>query len=280
MNVPNPSILALDFDGVLCDGLQEYFQTAWHTYCQMWSTPKSEPDPDLYSPFARLRPVIETGWEMPILIEALCQGIAEETILEQWGSIVPQIVTSQNLDPQKIAATLDGVRDRQIANHLSDWLALHRFYPGTIAKLQTLLCEPMATIGATIGATIQVFIITTKEGRFVDQLLQQAGVNFPRANIFGKETKRPKHQILRELLQQAQHQAQHPEPDRPCSIWFVEDRLATLKSVQGQSDLDQVCLFLADWGYNTPKQRLLAQQDPRVCLLSLNQLTQDWHHWY
>jgi 3-deoxy-D-manno-octulosonate 8-phosphate phosphatase KdsC-like HAD superfamily phosphatase len=27
-----PQTLALDFDGVLCDGLLEYFETAWRAY--------------------------------------------------------------------------------------------------------------------------------------------------------------------------------------------------------------------------------------------------------
>ncbi|MCY7286501.1 MAG: HAD family hydrolase, partial [Cyanobacteria bacterium CAN_BIN43] len=34
-----PTLLALDFDGVLCNGLMEYFQTAWRVYCQIWSHP-------------------------------------------------------------------------------------------------------------------------------------------------------------------------------------------------------------------------------------------------
>ena len=31
------TLFALDFDGVLCNGLIEYFQTAWRAYCQVWS---------------------------------------------------------------------------------------------------------------------------------------------------------------------------------------------------------------------------------------------------
>ena len=36
MAIKTPTVLALDFDGVLCNGLSEYFQTAWRTYSQFW----------------------------------------------------------------------------------------------------------------------------------------------------------------------------------------------------------------------------------------------------
>jgi len=69
-------ILALDFDGVICDGLIEYFQTAWRTYCQIWK-PSLPTPPAGAASFYQLRPVIETGWEMPVLIRALVLGITE-----------------------------------------------------------------------------------------------------------------------------------------------------------------------------------------------------------
>ena len=55
-----PTILALDFDGVICDGLIEYFQTAWRTYCQIWKPVETVPDADLALSFYRVRPAIET----------------------------------------------------------------------------------------------------------------------------------------------------------------------------------------------------------------------------
>jgi hypothetical protein len=31
-----PDILAIDFDGVLCDGMREYFETSRRTYARVW----------------------------------------------------------------------------------------------------------------------------------------------------------------------------------------------------------------------------------------------------
>ncbi|MGB8687077.1 MAG: HAD family hydrolase [Microcoleus sp.] len=254
-----PTILALDFDGVICDGLIEYFQTAWRTYCQIWKPAKTVPDSDLASSFYRVRPAIETGWEMPLLIRALLTGITEEQILLDWPNIVPQLMTENGLKAASVGAMLDGLRDRWIAEDLAGWLSLHRFYPGVAESFQKLQ-----------GRGVKIAIVTTKEGRFVRELLQLAGVTMPSELIFGKEYNKPKHQILREFMTAA---------GKNSTIWFVEDRLKTLLSVKQQPDLSEVRLFLADWGYNTLAARESVAQNPPVQLLSLSQFSADFADW-
>lgn len=255
-----PQTLALDFDGVLCNGLVEYFQSAWRTYCQIWSP--ALPPEGLANVFYRLRPVVETGWEMPVLLRAILKGFSEAEILKNWNSICSQIVTAENLNPQDLGGKLDTIRDQWIADDLEGWLSLHQFYPGVAVRLQQWL-----------GSSTKVFIVTTKEGRFVQQLLRQQGIQLPRdsasadlsVRIFGKEGQRPKPETLRIL---------NTEP-----TWFVEDRLKALQTVASHADLSEVRLFLADWGYNTPADQALARQDPRIQLLSLSQFTQDFSMW-
>ena len=261
MSADAPTILALDFDGVVCNGLIEYFQTAWRTYCQIWYPDNQSPPENLAPAFYRLRPVIETGWEMPILIRALIVGISEEKILQDWSTVVEQIVNSEKLDGADLAKKVDSVRDEWIATDLEGWLALHRFYPGVVEKVGSLLDD----------STTELYIVTTKEGRFVHQLLQQQGINLPQHSIIGKESQRPKSQTLRQLIQASSQDT--------ANLWFVEDRLKTLQLVQEQSELQSVRLFLADWGYNTQQMRDSIQSDPRIKLLSLNQFRQDFSAW-
>jgi phosphoglycolate phosphatase-like HAD superfamily hydrolase len=254
-----PKILALDFDGVLCDGLMEYFQVAWRTYEQLWQPDRSTLPEDLAPVFYHLRPVIETGWEMPVLLQALRQGVPETEILRHWVAIVPQILADSHLDAKTIGTALDRQRDEWITTDLDGWLALHRFYPGVIERLQSV-----------ISSSVYPVIISTKEGRFINQLMQEQGIELSDAQIIGKESQRPKHQVLRELA--AAHNA-------ISSIWFVEDRLKTLLSIQPYADLDTIRLFLADWGYNTEREREAAQQSSRIELLSLNNFAQDFSRW-
>jgi phosphoglycolate phosphatase-like HAD superfamily hydrolase len=260
MTANSPTILALDFDGVVCDGLIEYFEVAWHTYCQIWSQVDDTPPDDLALRFYRLRPVIETGWEMPVLIKALITGFSDFEILQSWTNITLQILSADHLEAKDISAKLDHLRDEWIHKDLDGWLSLHRFYPGVIERLKI-----------TIESEIQLCIVTTKEGRFVKQLLEQEGVNLPPENIFGKEVKRPKYATLQELIQQANTQN--------VNLWFVEDRLKTLQLVQQQSDLNHVKLFLADWGYNTQLERETGKNDPRIQLISLSHFAYDFATW-
>ncbi len=260
MMANTPKIIALDFDGVICDGLIEYFAVAWRTYCQVWQPEDTTPGEELAQQFYPLRAVIETGWEMPVLIKALVEGIASDDIYQNWGTIVQKLVQADNLNGSEIGAALDKNRDEWIATDLDGWLDLHQFYPGVVAKIQ-----------AAIARQIQVYIITTKEGRFAQKLLQKAGLRLAKEVIFGKEVKRPKYEILRELI--TTH-AIDPE-----AVWFVEDRLKTLQLVHKQIDLQAVQLYLADWGYNTPQERETAQNHPQIQLISLSQFSQDFSNW-
>lgn len=259
MTFQPPTILALDFDGVVLDGLVEYFATTQRTYQQVWGDRTIS---DKFAPiFYRLRPVIETGWEMPILLRALILGIKEELIIQDWSAVVSQIMTTERLDKQILAQTLDGVRDRWIEQDLEGWLGLHRFFPGIGDRLQQIIDSPT-----------KLYIVTTKEGRFAQRLLQQQQIDLPSANIIGKESKRPKYETLRLLRDRVSKEN--------ISIWFVEDRLKALQQVTQQPDLLPITrLFLADWGYNTERDREIARRDTHIQLLSLQEFTGNFSHW-
>ena len=254
----SPQLLALDFDGVICDGLIEYFQTAWRAYCILFKPESDEPPEGLAERFYPLRPVIETGWEMPVLVRSLIAGDPPEKIIEKWPQMALPYLEAAGLDRSQSVSALDGVRDRWIKDDLQSWLSLHRFYPGLVEKLSKLLTEDLL-----------LYIVSTKEGRFIEALLAQSGVDFPADRIFGKEVKRPKYETLRLLK----------EKHSVSQIWFVEDRLPALNQVKQQQDLTAVQLFLADWGYNLEPDRETARQDSRIHLLSLEQVVQPFEAW-
>ena len=257
MPASTPTILALDFDGVLCDGTAEYFGAAWRVWRRL--RPSAAPDPPrgLVDRYARVRPVVEHGWEMPLLVMALLAGVGEAEILERWRPAA--LLGKLGRTRDEIVAVLDGVRDEWIAADEGDWLDHHRFYPGATQRLQRLT-----------GGPTRVVIVTTKEGRFARKLLVRQGLDLGVEDVYGKEAGRPKPVILRELV----------EPRSPArSLWFVEDRLKTLEAVKSTPGLDDVGLFLAGWGYNTPRDREAARGDSRVVLLSLERFTGDFPAW-
>ncbi|MDJ1183652.1 HAD family hydrolase [Roseofilum casamattae] len=256
--MPIPDILALDFDGVLCDGLVEYFQTAWHAYSRLWNVENDRPPEGIAEQFYPLRPVIETGWEMPVLIRALVAGVSPSNILSHWREICQETIDRDRLSAPEIMAEVDGYRDRQIESNLDAWLACHRFYPGAIAQLKLLQ-----------NSSVKLVIITTKEARFARELLHQHGIEFPQEKIIGKGAKRPKTDSLLTF---------NPAENK---IWFIEDRLKTLLSVAQHPELTSVKLFLATWGYNTVGDRESIAEHSRISALSLAQFCQplaEWNH--
>lgn len=255
-----PNIFASDFDGVICDGLIEYFASTEKAYKQIWSEKKLIINDDLTNNFCRLRPVIETGWEMPVLLRALVLGYNSEEILTKWYFIRDKIVEREQIDKKFCVKALDGVRDNWIKSDLSSWLSLHRFYPGILEKLKQI-----------INSEVQFYIVTTKEGRFVKQLLQQQGIELHETQIIGKECKRPKYETLRIIRDNA--------IESGANIWFLEDRLQALKEVQQKPDLKKIQLFLADWGYNTESERNMTRENQEITLLSLEKFSQDFSQW-
>jgi phosphoglycolate phosphatase-like HAD superfamily hydrolase len=251
-----PAILALDFDGVLCDGMREYFESAWRACRRLGAGAPAAPPAGLFESFARLRPLVETGWEMTAVVHALHAGASPAALEKDWR---PEAwLADLPATRDAAAAALDRVRDEWIAADERGWLESHRFYPGVVARLAGLLAGPVA-----------VHVVTTKEGRFARQLLRRQGVELPAGRVLGKEARRPKRAILRELAAGGD----------AARVWFVEDRLPTLRDVTAEPALAGASLFLAAWGYNTPEDREAARRDGRIVLLALDRFCGDLARW-
>ena len=241
-----PAILALDFDGVLCDGMREYFESAWRAYRRLRPSARPAPPLGLFERFRRLRPLVESGWEMPVLIHALLTGASAASLARDWRP--DAWLADLGGAREAVGAALDCVRDEWIARDEPGWLASHEFYPGVIERLRGLG-----------GGPVRVVVVTTKEGRFVRTLLARQGLTLGAADVWGKEARRPKRVILLELVGGGD----------PARVWFVEDRLRTLEDVKREPALAGTRLFLAAWGYNTANDRAAARGDRRIVLLTL-----------
>ncbi len=250
-----PQILALDFDGVCCDGLHEYFETSRRTYARVWP---ADPVPAAahFAAFAALRPVILSGWEMPVLLRAIAHGRTRAEILGGWERVREQVVAGgPGPGPaliELIAHTLDRVRREWIARDAAGWLDLHAPYEA-LDDLRRLVTEPGRAV-----------LVTTKEGEFARLILDRWDVRL--ADVQGKETGVHKCENLRGLI--AAWAAGHGRRPR---LAFVEDRLETLQHVTTHPDLADVALYLAAWGYNTEAARATAAADPRIHRLTLPQ---------
>lgn len=228
------SVLALDFDGVLCDSARETGITGWKAAGELWrDMAEPEPPEPLLERYRRARPVIETGFEAILMMRLLADGEDPDALLEDFPRRLPGVIERSGTDAAGLMRLYGAVRDRWIAADPEGWLSLSPLYPGTAEVLTDL---PPGT---------ECYIVTTKEERFVVRLLGFHGVDFPAGRIFGLDRGMKKEAVLGVLM------GRHPGR----RIDFVEDRLPTLRRLLDRPDLAAVRLHLACWGYSTEAER-------------------------
>jgi phosphoglycolate phosphatase-like HAD superfamily hydrolase len=253
--VTQPVIVALDFDGVLCDGRPEYFETARRAYATAW--PGARPVGDAAAAaFAVYRPLVESGWEMPVLLHAVVSGEPAAALVDRtaWLVTARRLLGAAGVQPDALAGALNAVRDVWFARDPGDWVRYHTFYPGVAARLL-----------ATLDAGTPLAIVTTKAERFARALLAAQDARLASLPVVGREPGRvvPKAETLARLA------AEHALPPGADGLWFVEDLLETLHTAHATPGLGAARLFLAAWGYNTLEQRASVGACNDIRLLSL-----------
>lgn len=258
-----PVVLALDFDGVVCDGRAEYFEAARRACALTW--PDVTLPPHAAARFAVLRPLIEGGWEMPLLLHALSVGIADAAVADRasWMRTATTMLAETGSTPETLGRTLNDVRDEWFARNPADWVAHHVMYAGVPERIE-----------AALDDGVRVVIVTTKAERFARALLVARGARMGSLTVVGREPSRavPKVETLARLA------GAHGLRDG-AGLWFVEDLLETLESVRRATGLATVRRFLADWGYNTVEDRARVERAPDIALLSLDRFTASFAEW-
>lgn len=240
-------IIALDFDGVICDSVGELAIAGWRAAEMLWpETFRTQQfDARFLATFRTVRPALETGYESILIARLLADGVDVDLLLAQSGALYHELLTRERLERDQLIAHFADTRTAWMTDEHHEWLAAHRFYPGTIEAVNT--CSE------------RVYIITTKQRRFTDELLAAAGLVMPPSHVYTLEDGR-KCDRLFDLCRRTEH-----------SIVFVEDRLSTLLAVCADPRLAQVEPYLADWGYTTAADRDAASCHPRIMSLALAQ---------
>lgn len=235
----NHSILyALDFDGVICDSAVETAITGWKAANQIWGDMTEAVPQTMVDQFRLVRPMIETGYEAILAMRLLHLGESPETITSDYSSKIDTLLQQAQVTPDDLKKLFGETRDAWIANDLADWINMNPLFPGVAEKLQQL------------GQQASWLIITTKQERFVKQILQANAIDLADDKIFGLDRNMSKPEVLTQLLKN------HPDN----TIYFVEDRLPTLLNVRKIEALANVKLIFALWGYNTAEDKAVAAQ--------------------
>ncbi len=235
----NKIIYALDFDGVICDSAIETGITGWKAASHLWpemSTPL--PHQELIDQFRLVRPILETGYEAILMMRMLYEGETSESILSGFIAEKQTLIKATGKDIDFLKQLFGTTRDTWIQHDLPEWVAMNSLFPGIAKKLKQLVShEPW-------------YIVTTKQERFVTQILKSNHIDIPENRIFGLDRNMNKEDVLTDLK----------NSHKNATIYFVEDRLPTLLNVMKNDNLQDVSLFFATWGYNTAQDKLEAKQ--------------------
>jgi phosphoglycolate phosphatase-like HAD superfamily hydrolase len=242
-------IYALDFDGVICDSAIETGITGWKVASELWPDMPSAPPSDILEKFRQVRPVMETGYEAILIMRKLFEGIEPRVLLEQFNLQIKTIIRRDEIDIDGLKRRFGDMRDKWILDDLEQWILMNPLFIGLADKLRKI--NPQ-----------NVYIITTKQERFVSQILKVNNIVFPYKHIYGLDRNLSKQQVLADLLRL------HYQQD----ILFVEDRLPTLLNAISDDRLSEVQLFFADWGYNSEQDKATAKQQASITTINLDEM--------
>ncbi len=228
-------LLVFDFDGVIVDGMEEYWWSARQACLRLLGsrfgdTPWPEAVPDA---FLGLRPWVHHGWEMVLLAAELLR--AESPLLRQGIDSVagsyPQFcqrsLEAWGWRSEQLQQALEQARRDAVLTDRQTWLARHRPFPGVVERLRSLPAE------GTDWA-----VLTTKGAEFTAELLKSFQLSPQR--LFGHESGSKPEVLLRLSAE--------------CPLrGFVEDRRATLERVLATAGLQDLPCYLASWGYLRPE---------------------------
>ena len=226
-------IFLFDFDGVIVDGMDEYWHSSLLACEKFLNSPNIAVDQKLYKKvpniFKEIRPWVKYGWEMILIVHEI---IKKENSLNNFNKVNYINKYHQNCqrilkdncwlakDLQKI---LDKSREYQIEKDFEKWVNLHNPFFEVVKFMEELKKREIKT-----------GIITTKGKIFAEKILKQLNI-FPEF-IFGYESG-TKIKIAEKLTQTYE------------ILGFIEDRKKTLIDIKQNSETSHIPCFLADWGY-------------------------------
>tara|TARA_Y100001968_G_scaffold3933_2_gene3453 strand:- start:943 stop:1719 length:777 start_codon:yes stop_codon:yes gene_type:complete len=227
-------LLVFDFDGVIVDGIYEYWLSSKKACCKVLQSKFNDitlPN-DIPQAFKFLRPWVEHGWEMVLLAAELTNpnsGLNQKgykNFADDYQQNCINALNKWKWNPKQLQQALDDVRREAIAHDLETWLASHHSFPGVADRLNELNEEGL-----------EFAVLTTKSAEFTAQLLNSFSIN---ANfLYGYESG-SKTEVLLQLSKNHLIQG------------FIEDRRKTLEKVINTPQLTSIPCFLASWGYLKP----------------------------
>ncbi len=249
-------LFLFDFDGVVVDGMNEYWHSALFALEKFLNSPDIVIDQNLYkqvsNTFIEMRPWVKYGWEMLIIVHEIIKSENplnsnnKSHFQQKYHQNCQKILLDKHWVSEDLQKCLDKSRKYQIDKDFDNWVNLHKPFYEVIDFIEKIKKEKIKT-----------GIITTKGKVFAEKILEKLNI-FPEF-IFGYESG-TKVEIASRLSNEYE------------IIGFIEDRKKTLFDIKQNDDTKHIPCYLAEWGYlkKTDKNNLPNE----IKLLNLKNLEQ------
>jgi phosphoglycolate phosphatase-like HAD superfamily hydrolase len=237
-------IFALDFDGVIADGLNECILVTWNGYYDKqlddFSAEGLAEVPDWFiERFTHCRKFAKHLGHFAVAIFDRDTPIRTQMDYERlYLSLDP-------LEVESFVARVNEYRANARTHQESLWLDQHTLYPNIQSFLR--------------GLDVPLYIVSAKDRDSIIKILARAGIEIAPHQVFGEQRNKP---VALKAIQQY-------ESVRPEEIFFLDDNISNVIDVQQAG----YGAYWALWGYRADHHLELARQH-QVATLSLEQLSE------
>ena len=226
-------LFLFDFDGVIVDGMNEYWHSSLLAFEKFINSPKILIDQNLYkqvsNTFIEMRPWVKYGWEMLIIVHQIIKREGplnnhnKIDFLNKYHRNCQKVLLDNSWVAKDLQKCLDKARKYQIDKDFDNWIKLHNPFYEVIDFIEQIKKE-----------NIKTAIITTKGEVFAGKILEKLNI-FPEL-IFGYESG-TKVELTSKLSKEYE------------ILGFIEDRKNTLIDIKENPITKNIPCYLADWGY-------------------------------
>lgn len=214
-------VLALDFDGVICDSIGETCVTSSRAFARFSGNhPESfDPTQGQLNIFFQKRKYVGPPGEYLILWKRILGEVAFESYAE-FLNAARRFAT----ECTKYSVDFFGERENLRSKDPSRWLGLHSYYPPIIDALSKRHIASKS------------YVVTTKDRASVQLLLHSRGISLRDGQIYVATSAASKAESLSEIR----------SLNGGATVLFIDDHPVYTKQCM---NLEGVKSYLADWGY-------------------------------
>ena len=214
-------IYLFDFDGVLCDSIEECMIVSYNAYYGTSITNADEIKPEGRSFFVKNRYLVRPAYEYLLLWEAYSNKAAlnEEAF---------ELLRKQHFKDSKAFHDAFFSHRGTLRKDIEHWISLHKTYEST-TQLMDIDSE-------------DIYIVTNKDKESVEKISSAHGYRHKIRDIYSKEISNDKRVLIKKLV------ADYNIDLNECELIFVDDNTGHLKDVGAMKELN-ITALLAKWGY-------------------------------